>query len=492
MEIVVSRKVMEKSESYTLAYLKSSKELMNLAGLAVMNCFDFNDSKVLVICGSGNNAGDGYALAYHLKKKGIDVSVALVSNKFSHFGKIYFDMCRKIKVPILKVENADFSKYDILVDAIYGIGFKGRIPQKEAEIIKMINNSQKKVISIDINSGLDADSGLADICVKSFLTVSIGSYKLGHFLNSAPDNIGDLVNCNIGIPIIGEKICLMDSDDYKDILKKRPLYGSISDYGHIGIMGGSLDYSGAVKLSNMSLSSLRSGCGASRLIVPKEIALGVTPYLLESTLMAFPSKDGKMIYDSKAINKALEGISVLLIGSGWGVSREHQLILKYILENYSIPLIIDDDGIKTLIRMNLDILKKTKCKVILTLNSFEFSKLSNCDINELLNNPLELVRIFADKYNVIVVLKGVSTIITNGFKTHIVSKPFAVSKVGSGDVLAGIIAGVCGYNKISVKAVSCAVYINNLASFLANKNQISFISSDTINYIDKAICQMNK
>lgn len=491
MKVVVSRNVMQRSEKYAIGYLVSSKELMNRAGMAVMRSYNFK-GEVLVITGSGNNAGDGYALALHLKERNISVTIALVSNKFSLNGKVYFEMCKKNKIPIYMVENVDFSKYDILVDAIYGCGFKGILPKKEAEVIKMINNSQKKVISIDINSGLDADSGITLECVKSDLTVAIGSYKLGHFLNMAKDNIKELKCVDIGIPIIGEKMSLMEKDDFKDILKDRLNYSHKGSYGLVAVMGGCLEYSGSVKLANMSLSALRAGSGVSRLIVPRSIAPGVLPYLLESTLMPVFDEEGKMVYNKKNLEMALEKVTALLVGIGWGESREYQLILKFILENYAIPLILDADGINTLSKMNLDILKNTKCKVILTPHIKEFSRLSGYTVDEILNNPVELAQVFADKYKVILLLKGTTTIVTDGFKTELVNRGCAgMATAGSGDVLSGIILGLCGFNDVSIDVVSCGAYINGLAGEMASGgNDISMLSSDTINYIGRAIASM--
>ena len=237
---------------------------------------------------------------------------------------------------------------------------------------------------------------------------------------------------------------------------------------------------------------MRAGSGVSRLIVPRSIAPGVLPYLLESTLMPVFDEEGKMVYNKKNLEMALEKVTALLAGIGWGESREYQLILKFILENYAIPLILDADGINTLSKMNLDILKNTKCKVILTPHIKEFSRLSGYTVDEILNNPVELAQVFADKYKVILLLKGTTTIVTDGFKTELVNRGCAgMATAGSGDVLSGIILGLCGFNDVSIDVVSCGAYINGLAGEMASGgNDISMLSSDTINYIGRAIASM--
>ena len=345
MRKVISRQVMKNSDQYTIKNKFSSLELMNKAAKAVLNSYPFK-GKVLIVAGSGNNAGDGYSLALHLARNCVDVKLLLTENNFSIDRKYYYDACKKANVKTeMYSENFNFASYDILVDAIYGTGFHGKMPKQIAEIINKMNESQKPIISIDINSGLDSDNGLAETCIHSTLTVSIGALKPGHLLNMAKDNIDSLVNHNIDIDIIGESYYLLEDKDFENFLSSRLNYSHKGTYGLVGILGGSLKYSGSIKLANISLSSLTAGAGVARLIVPNSIVNGIIPYILESTIYPINDKDDQMVFDKSEIDKALENVDALLIGIGWDQNENNQKILNYILDNYNIPIVIDADGL---------------------------------------------------------------------------------------------------------------------------------------------------
>ena len=282
----------------------------------------------------------------------------------------------------------------------------------------------------------------------------------------------------------------LKKEDIKSIFPKRDENSNKGNFGYVGIMGGSIEYSGAVKLANLSCASLTSGCGVVRLIVPKEIANGVMPYLLEQTLFTIESKDGHMIFDKEKIDKSLEKLKTLAIGMGWGESSDNEKILSYILETKDIPVVIDADGLNTLAKMDKSILNKTKCKVILTPHPKEFERISGYDIEDIKNNPQGLAINFANEYNVILLLKGERTIIADKNNFYKVNKGCAgMATAGSGDVLSGILVGMLGYNNYNLLTVAAGAYLNGLAGELAqSKNtDIAMIASDTIKFIPDAI-----
>lgn len=288
---------------------------------------------------------------------------------------------------------------------------------------------------------------------------------------------------------------ILKKKDIKNIFPKRDENSNKGDFGYVGIMGGSIEYSGAVKLANLSLASLTSGAGVVRVIIPKEIVNGVMPYLLEQTLFTIESIDGHMIFDKEKIDKSLEKLKALAIGMGWGEGKDNKKILTYILENYEIPVIIDADGLNTLAKMDKEILNKTKCKVILTPHLKEFQRISGYDLEEIKKRPEELAVEFTKKYNVILLLKGHKTIVTNGKEGYVVEKGCpGMATAGSGDVLSGILVGILGYNNPSVLSVAAGAYLAGLAGEIAqNKlNDISMKASDTIANISEAINEIRK
>ena len=207
---VLSVKEMRDADSYTIANFVDSKELMYRAGEAIFYVGDWNiGDKVLVVAGSGNNAGDGYVVADLLNTEDIDVEILLIKDKFSEDGQYYFDICKQngIKYNILD-ESMDyaalldkFNSYDYILACIYGTGFSGDVKEPVYSLIKAINDSNASVVSADINSGMNGDTGEADICVNSDITVSIGFLKKGLITKEASKHIGELVNMDIGIVI---------------------------------------------------------------------------------------------------------------------------------------------------------------------------------------------------------------------------------------------------------------------------------------------------
>lgn len=283
---------------------------------------------------------------------------------------------------------------------------------------------------------------------------------------------------------------ILKKEDIKNVFPKRNENANKGDFGYVGIMGGTIEYSGAVKLANLSLASLTSGAGVVRVIVPERIADGILPYLLEQTLALIPDKDGHMIFDKEKIDKALSKLKVLAIGMGWGEGKDNEKILRYILENYEIPLVIDADGLNTLSKMDKEILNKTKCKVILTPHLKEFERISGYDFKDIKEKPQKLAIEFAKKYNVILLLKGHRTIVTNGKEGYIVEKGCpGMATAGSGDVLSGILTGILGYNDPCVLSVAAGAYLAGLAGEIAQSklNDISMKVSDTIANIPEAI-----
>ena len=286
---------------------------------------------------------------------------------------------------------------------------------------------------------------------------------------------------------------MVQKEDIKDIFKFRQGDTNKGNFGYVAIMGGCINYSGAVKLANLSCSVLRAGCGVSKLIVPKSLSNIVAPYLLEQTLFTIDDEDSHMIFNKEQIDEALKGIKALAIGMGWGKGKDYSKILEYILENYEIPVIIDADGLNTLSLMDKEILTKSKCKIILTPHLKEFERLTGIGIEEINKNKLEIAKKFAQKYNVILLLKGKITIITDGEEELQVNRGCAgMSTAGSGDVLSGILVGILGYNEPNVKTIAAGAYLAGLAGELAEKenNDISMIASDTIKNISKAINQI--
>ncbi|MBO5295495.1 MAG: NAD(P)H-hydrate dehydratase [Clostridia bacterium] len=495
MQRVLDVATMRKSDAETIRGGISGRELMWRAARGVFESYPWQ-GRVAIVCGSGNNAGDGFALALLLTDAKIDCTLFLLSERFSADGAYYYGKCKEIGVKVSAFsQKGDFSEYTEIVDCIFGTGFRGDAEGLAADAIQAINQSNKTVISVDINSGLNGDNGCSSLCVRSHLTVSVGFYKNGHFLNQAKDMIQRHINVDIGIGLHGACRYLLEARDVANILKPRLQNSHKGDYGYVSILGGCTQYSGAVKLANLSCAALRSGCGVAQLIVPQSLAVSVSPYLLESTLALLPDKDGQMCFDPAALDRVLEKQKALAIGMGWGNSPQNQPILTYILQNYAIPLVIDADGLNTLAKTDLLLLKQTKCRVLLTPHAKEMERLSGIPIAQIIQDPIGIAERFAKEYGVTLLLKGATTVITDGERTYLVDRGCAgMATAGSGDVLSGILVGLLGYAECTPLTAACGAYIAGRAGELAQDdvNPISMTASDTVSHIVAAITEIIK
>ncbi len=206
MEKIISVELMRKSDAYTIENFVPGKELMYRAAMGVYESYqEWADKKIAIAAGGGNNGGDGYALAGILAKKGIYPTVFRVSDKMSDDGKYYCGIAEELSVDIVPfTDDTDLSEYDIIVDCILGTGFSGEVRGKARTAIEAINACHAFVISVDINSGMNGDTGEAELAVKSDLTVSIGYLKTGLVTEGASNYIGRLVNVDIGIVLCPE------------------------------------------------------------------------------------------------------------------------------------------------------------------------------------------------------------------------------------------------------------------------------------------------
>ena len=201
-EKIVSVETMRRSDAWTIEHLVPSKELMRRAGTAIFEAGQWK-APVAVVCGKGNNAGDGYVAASLMCENGIACEIILIADRFSEDGKYYYDICMEqgIKAEIYR-DDMDFSAYGSILDCLLGTGFQGDVTGVMKDVIEKINSSGAYVVSADINSGLNGDTGLGDVYVRSDLTVSIGNFKYGHFRGNADRAMKEKVNCDIGIVIV--------------------------------------------------------------------------------------------------------------------------------------------------------------------------------------------------------------------------------------------------------------------------------------------------
>lgn len=486
---VTSVENMRKSDKYTIENKTDPLTLMQRAGMGIYKSVKWR-GKILVACGTGNNAGDGYVVAHLLKKAGHKVELVLTEERFSPDGAHYFEMCKAENVPWRVYNWGLLEGYDMIVDCVLGTGFIGEPIGAVKELIEAINQSGAYVVSADINSGLNGDSGIGTCSVESDLTVSIGSYKAGHYLGQAKDKIWGLTNVDIGIGLVDPPYKLLEKQDVKKFFRKRKNFSNKGTYGYISLIGGSVQYGGAMKLANLSATAMRAGAGVVRLCVPNEIVGSVSPHLIESTLYPLSSQNGCVKFCENETQGAINGSKAIAIGMGLGQGGENERIIEYVLKSSTVPVIIDADGLNTLAEMDVSLISHASCPVVLTPHLKEMERLCGTSMSEILKNPIKHAVSYAKKTGATVLLKGPTTVITDGETVYLSNTGCAgMATAGSGDVLSGIIAALCASCTDILLCTAVGAFINGLAGEMAQEEygDISMVASDTARYIAKAI-----
>ncbi|MDO9577630.1 MAG: NAD(P)H-hydrate dehydratase [Candidatus Cloacimonadales bacterium] len=445
--------------------------------------------KVAIFCGVGNNGGDGFVIARYLREWNYEPVIFLlgIPDKMNPETRENYQSCRQLGIAIISIDNADFeydlAKFDLIVDAIFGVGLQGIIKGWRADLIERINNSNPMVVAVDIASGVDADTGQAEAAIEADFTLTMANYKYGHLLGKGREKSGETLVVDIGIPenVYGKfppKGKLITAENV--LYPKRSRFSHKGDYGRVGIIAGSSGYSGSAIMA--SRSALRAGAGLITLFHPAGMEQIFESQLVE--VMTYPLPLGRG--DKEGFGRFLEKLNTmdaLLIGPGIGTKTEIKDLLTEILEIWQKPLVLDADALN-IISANRELLEKIKSKpVILTPHIGEFARLANQTISEIQNDPLKALDEFIEKYKCNILLKSSTTIFADGdsylFNT---TGNDGLSTGGSGDVLSGIIVSFLG-QKLKPKdaAISASYLMGETAEKLAGiRRPASIIPSDII------------
>ena len=487
MQDVLSVGEMRMSDAVAISSFVPGMELMRRAGEGIFRAAEWKPP-VAVVCGTGNNAGDGFVTAMMLHEAGIPCEILLQEKKFTPDGQFWFGCCEAKQVPVrMWAETESLKEYGTILDCIFGTGFHGKAEGEAARMIRLINASGAYVVSADINSGLNGDNGMAEEAVRSDLTVCIGSWQPGHFLNMAGDLIADKVCVDIGIPPKGRGMKLLEARDVAELFPPRKHFSHKGSYGTVALIGGSLRYSGAIRLAALANAGMRAGAGIVRLCAPRNLCEKMIPEVLEATLFPLDEQDGQMVFREECFREATRGTRAAAFGMGAGNTEETAKAVRYLLEQYEGVLILDADGLNALADMKCEGLAEARGKVILTPHPGEFSRLSGKTMEKIQNNPIPLAEEFARKHGVTLLLKGPATIVTDGAQTILTDRGApGMATGGSGDVLSGILAASAALHpEDPVPAAAAAAWINGRAGEIAQEKtgDISMTAGDTASAI---------
>ena len=481
---------MRKSDAAAIAAGTSGRELMFRAGQRIFENVAWKPP-VGILCGSGNNAGDGYVIAKLLRDAGIACDLILLSEKFSEDGAYYYNLCREAGIPSLLWNPViDLTKYKTIADCLFGTGFRGEVRSPAREAIEAVNKSGAYVVAVDINSGLNGDSGMAELCVRSDLTVSVGDFQPGHFLNMAKDVMKEKINCDIGIEPVDRAYSLIEASDLAELFRPRKNFSNKGTYGYTALIGGSKRYSGAIRLAGMANAAMRAGAGVVKLAVPDVLFPVIAPAVLESTLFPLSDDGNEMAFSEKEFANLVSNVKTAAFGMGIGTGEGAGKALEYLLAHFTGRLIVDADGLTLLSRMDREKIRNAACTLVLTPHVKEFSRLTGLSVSEIQNSPLPAAEAYAKENRVILLLKGPATVITDGETTYLTDTGCAgMATAGSGDVLSGILAAILGFAPDPLFGTAAAAWINGKAGELAQQKygSVSMVAGDTIASIAEAI-----
>lgn len=485
---------MRESDAATIRSGVPSRELMYRAGVGIFEAAEWR-GEVAIVAGSGNNAGDGYVLALLLADAGRPCRIFRVSDRFSEDGAYYHGLCAARGIPSERfTEETDLSGYGTVVDCLLGTGFCGEVTGMTKCAIEAINAAGEGgayVVSADINSGLDGDSGCAVTAVRSDLTVSVEHFQPGHFLGSAKDLMKARVSVGIGIRPIGESYGLFEASDTKRVLTPRKNDSHKATYGYVALIGGSERYSGAIRLASMAEAAMRSGAGVATVAAPRSLAPVILPAILESTFFPLSEVDGGILFCDPEFRELVTRYRAIVFGMGVGNTRETARAVSYLLGSYEGTLVLDADGLNALAKLPRALLNDTRARVILTPHPLEFARLAGTKVQEVLAAPIETAKRYAAETGTVVLLKGPTTVVTDGRGVLLVDRGCAgMATAGSGDVLSGVLAGLCGAHPDEpLYAAATGAYLNGLAGELAEAETgaISMTAGDTARKIAEAV-----
>lgn len=492
--IILSKEEMYDADKYTINSLGVSSEiLMENAGQAIVHkmlkILKPTDN-ITIFCGCGNNGGDGIVIARRLKNLNFNVNLILMSEPYQYKGpslyhlNLYINHGYKFYV-YDKINNQIIDKSTIIIDAIFGIGFKCKSNSSCYKLIDDINKSNAKIISVDIPSGVSANGDMIANAIKANYTFTISFPKVSAFLYPSKINYGKICVVDAGI-VFNHKLKntlkqTWNQESFAKTLPPRKPNSHKGTYGKVLIVGGSKYMPGAPILC--AKACFNSGIGLMTLAIPKFAQNYSVNHLPESTYTSCLEEDN-YIHDFKIPNKT----SVIACGPGLSRNRiVRNVVKKTILSD--VPIVLDADALYFLDDEMINLIKSRNKPTILTPHTAEMARMCNCSAEEIESNRFQISKQKAMEWSCFLVLKGPHTILStpNGDQYVNTSGNDGLSKGGSGDVLTGIIAAFIPYHENIQQAISNAIFTHGRsADFLAksSKTPRDITPTDIINNLN--------
>ncbi|HEC77531.1 MAG TPA: NAD(P)H-hydrate dehydratase [candidate division WOR-3 bacterium] len=504
---IVTNSEMKKIDEWAIKKLKiPGIVLMENAGQGCVNVleeyYSLENLNVLIICGKGNNGGDGFVIARHLQNRGASPEIILTGKGTLLKGDALVNY-RLAKRAGMKIhETTEIKKIKriinslqpmVIIDALFGTGFKGAPKKFYAELFDIINNSNVFVFSVDIPSGVNGDDGQFEkTCVVADVTATMCLPKRGNYLYPGRELGGDLYIVDIGIPyrLIDEGFPrIIEFEEISQLMPFRAPEGNKGTFGNILIIAGARGFSGAAAMA--AVSAIKSGAGLVRLAAPIGIMDALESKLLEIVKVPLEQTDKETISPAalQTLIPHLEKSDVVVVGPGITCHPETAEFVFKLLPALKKPLIIDADALNILAQ-DITFFKKLRAPFIITPHPGELSRLINLPPREINLRRIDLAPELAKKFNGILILKGAPTVIASPDGKIYVNPTgnSGLASAGSGDVLVGMISGFIGQGATPFDASLLGVFLHGLCADLAmeNNNEYSLTAGDLIGHIPRA------
>jgi NAD(P)H-hydrate epimerase len=469
---------------------------------------DLTDREVAVLCGRGNNGGDGFVVARTLIQRGVDVSVFLFGRVADVRGdaRVNLEILGRLGVTVVEVADSqawelhfsEVSDCTLIVDAIFGTGLNAPLSGLIESVVADVNASGIPIVSLDLPSGLSADScDPIGPSIEAGLTVTLGAPKIPLVLPPAETRAGDIVIADIGIPVEifesvdGPRVELLTRSMMRELIAPRTADSHKGDYGRVLIVAGSLGKTGAAHLA--AVGALRSGAGlvtiaTSAACLPIVAAMG-PEYMTE------PLRDTEAGLHSDGVEQLLDiARDVIAVGPGLGQAPATREFILQLVDRATMPLVIDADGLNAFSEVPDRLTGREGRDLIITPHPGEMARLVRMTIEEVQSSRLEIARNFAVAHHVYVVLKGHRTLIATPDEKIFINPTGnpGMATGGTGDVLTGMIAAWLAQLLDAEAACKLAVYLHGMAGDLAeaDEGEVAMTSADVAGHLGDAMMEL--
>ena len=499
MQLWVNAAQMKAADQYTIQKLEvPSLELMEHAAQACVQVLEDEKvdlSHVCVVCGSGNNGGDGFAIARILQNNRYSVETFCVGNP-EHYTEETQEQMHRLQECGGKITYGmpQEDSYSVVIDAVFGVGLSRKVEGRYRQVIEQMNRMRGTKFAVDIPSGLSATTGCILGCAfKADYTVTFQLKKIGLELSQGRTMAGRVIVPDIGIST--DSICedqeivrTAGKDIYRKMLPDRPEDSNKGTYGRLLVIAGSKGMAGAAYLN--AHAAYMTGAGLVRIYTSSDNREILQTLLPEAIITTYEK------YNKEELLSLLTWANSVCIGSGLGMSRLSEKILKTVIEYVKVPCLIDADGLNLLAENKNYLNQMAERRFVITPHMKEMSRLTGTPVEELKADRIQILKDFISRYRITCVLKDSRTLIASeekGIRMNLTGNS-AMAKAGSGDVLAGVISGWMVQGKEAEDAAELGTYIHGLSGDLAKfeKGVYSVMARDLIEYISKALMKLEE